>query len=193
VGKIDNIKSRLGFGASWDSEYLEEGDQDIIGREDHAGEAAARSAYGGVGSTVSGKAAPTDPGAGDIVGERRYAQDSPFASGAAPSAVTKYVRKPDLKRVTEITGREIRETNERRYDNQPRVGNDGTVQIKPKEFSEAMLIANQLKDGRKVTIDLSIVDSGTRQRFIDFMAGLVYALDGHLARSSTNIYTLTPR
>ncbi|MCL2526135.1 MAG: cell division protein SepF [Coriobacteriia bacterium] len=168
-GKMDKFKSRLGFGAGWDAEYLEEEDQDP-------------SDYSKV--KVMNKEDPL---------ARRHPANSPYASGAAPSAVTKHVRKPDLKRVSEITGREIRETQESRRSSQPVIGPDGSSSFKPREFSEAMLIGNHLKEGKTVTVDLSLVPAAQKQRFIDFMAGLVYALDGHLARSSTNGYTLTPR
>ena len=194
MGKIDKFKSRLRLGQSWDSEYLQEDDKPLSSdtatmnarQSDYASEAAARSAYSGVNKKTINPSIPSE-------GERRYAKDSPFASGAAPSAVTKHVRKPDLRRVSEITGREIRETMEGRRSNQPRVEADGSTSFKPRDFSEAILVANHLKEGKVVTVDLSIVPGQQRQRFIDFMAGLVYALDGHLARSSANVYILKSR
>ncbi|MCL2438056.1 MAG: cell division protein SepF [Coriobacteriia bacterium] len=194
---MDKLKARLGFGANWDAEYLQEDDsphtaEDVTmmaSQNDYASEAAARNAYSGV-----SKKSKT-PSAGVAAGAegRRYAKDSPYASGAAPSAVTKHVRKPDLKRVSEITGREIRETTEGRRSAQPRIEADGSTTFKPKDFSEAILVANHLKEGKVVIVDLSLVPSLQRQRFVDFMAGLVYALEGHLARSSAHVYTLRPR
>jgi len=189
-GKMSKLKSRLGIGAGWDAEYLEEEDgaagAHVASHSDYAGEQAVRDAM----STNSNiKMNPSDSD-----NERRYSPDSPFASGASPSAVTKHVRKPDLKRVTEITGREVREPSDRRrYGNQPKISVDGSTNFKPREFSEAILIGNHLKEGKTITVDLSLVESAQKQRFIDFMAGLVYALDGHLARSSSQVYILTPR
>ncbi|MCL2402828.1 MAG: cell division protein SepF [Coriobacteriia bacterium] len=195
MSKIDKLKSRLGLGSGWDAEYLQEDDSPhaadaatmVAGQSDYAGEAAARSAYSGTGM----KASPRNADDGT---ERRYAQNSPYASGAAPSAVTKHVRKPDLKRVSEITGREVREaTGSRRHTSQLVIEADGSTSFKPVDFSEAVIVANHLKEGKVVKVDLSLVATGQRQRFIDFMAGLVYALDGHLARSSANVYILKPR
>lgn len=183
LSKMDKLKSRLGFAPGWDSEYLEEDDQDSVnplgivappGRED--------TAKASEGSGVSS------------AGDKRHSPDSPFASGAAPSAVKKHARRPDLKRASEISGREVRKIEEsRRYAGQPKIGPDGSTSFKPREFSEALLIANHLKEGKTVSVDLSLIENAQKQRFIDFMAGLVYALDGHLARSSVNVYILTPR
>jgi cell division inhibitor SepF len=192
---MDKLKSRLGIGSSWDSEYLEEGERDPNTLTDFDGEQAARDAYAGMGTSkprsASTSAGLTQP---DEQGERRYKKESPFASGAAPSAVTKHARKPDLKRASQVSGREIRDVEEnRRYSSQPRLTQDGGSVFKPRDFSEAVLIGNHLKEGKAVSVDLSLVASSQRQRFIDFMAGLVFALDGHIARSSTNVYVLTPR
>jgi len=187
--KIGRLKSRLGIGTSWDAEYVEEDDNPSAAPEvvsDYDGEAVARNATAE--STQRGSVSSADSG-------RRYAKDSPFASGAAPSAVTKHVRRPDLKRISEITGREVRETHDNvgRRTSKLSIAADGSTVIKPREFEEATAIADHLKSGKVVHVDLSMVSSAHKQRFIDFMAGLVYALDGHLARSSSNVYILTPR
>ena len=182
---IDKLKSRLGLGTNWDDEYLQEDDLDAEAQHnDYAGEQAARSALAGVGIGIEN---------GHDADSRRYTHDSPFASGAAPSAVIKHARKPDLKRASEITGREIRDVKEsRRFEHQSNITSNGDS-FKPREFSEALLVANQLKEGKPVTVDLSLMESSQRQRFVDFMAGLVYALDGHLARAASNVYVLTPK
>jgi len=192
LNKIDKLKSRLGFAPSWDSEYLEEDDQEH-NSTGASGLAAEFLKEGTVATT------PKDPNGqvvsiGSSSGDRRHSPNSPFASGAAPSAVKRHVRRPDLKRASEISGREVRNIEEsRRYAGQPRIGPDGSTSFKPREFSEALLIANHLKEGKTVSVDLSLIENAQKQRFIDFMAGLVYALDGHLARSSVNVYILTPR
>lgn len=187
--KIEKLKSRLGLGTSWDAEYVEEDDNPSVAPEvvsDYDGEAAARNAT--VEAAQRGSVTATDGG-------RRYAKDSPFASGASPSAVTKHVRRPDLKRISEITGREVREVHDDggRRIAKSTIAPDGSTVIKPRDFEEATVIADQLKSGKVVHVDLSLASSSQKQRFIDFMAGLVYALDGHLARSSSNVYILTPR
>jgi cell division inhibitor SepF len=65
--------------------------------------------------------------------------------------------------------------------------------IRPKHFSEASILADQFRKGVPVSMDLTLTSIKQRQRFIDFAAGLVYALDGHLARTSNQVYVLTPR
>ena len=184
---IDKLKSRLGLGTSWDDEYLQEDDLDVGShRDDYSGEQAARNALAGAGSTLKF----TEDEASS---KRGYAHDSPFASGASPSAVTKHARKPDLQRASEITGRKVRDIKEsRRFEHQPDIALNGDT-FKPREFSEALLVADQLKEGKPVTVDLSLMESSQRQRFVDFMAGLVYALEGHLARAASNVYVLTPK
>jgi len=189
LNKIDKLKSRLGFAPSWDSEYLEEDDQEQETSAAASGHAAEFLKDGALGTVPKASISSGEPS-----GDRRHSPNSPFASGAAPSAVKKHVRRPDLKRASEITGREVRNIEEsRRYAGQPKIGPDGSTSFKPREFSEALLIANHLKEGKTVSVDLSLIENAQKQRFIDFMAGLVYALDGHLARSSVNVYILTPR
>ncbi|MCL2379447.1 MAG: cell division protein SepF [Coriobacteriia bacterium] len=186
--KMDKLKSRLGLGSSWDSEYLEEGDPEPEQLDDYSGEQIARNTYAGLGLGVN---SPSDGGKDS---EKRYTQDSPFASGASPSAVKKHARKPDLQRAAQISGSELRDVEEsRRLEVPPKGAVDEGRTFRPKSYSEASQIANRLKEGKAVTVDLTLVPASQRQRFIDFMAGLVYALDGHLARSSANIYVLTPR
>jgi len=184
---IDKLKSRLGLGKSWDDEYLQEDDLDAEAqRSDYFGEQAARDAVGSTSSSLKFTESDTSD-------KRGYAHDSPFASGAAPSAVKKHARKPDLQRASEITGREVRDIKEsRRSEQQPKVALNGDT-FKPREFAEALLVADQLKEGKPVTVDLSLMESSQRQRFVDFMAGLVYALEGHLARAASNVYVLTPK
>lgn len=194
MGKIDKLKSRLNFTTGvGEDDYLHKGQDskgEVVERDDYSGEQAARDAYAGLGITGS-----TPTVSGRSSSEKLYSQDSPFASGASPAAVKKHIRKPDLKRASQISGSELRdvEENHRRYEHQVRMDARGGSSFKPRDYSEASLIANHLKEGKTVTIDLSVVPTSQRQRFIDFMAGLVYALDGHLVRSAAHVYILTPK
>ncbi|MCL2680484.1 MAG: cell division protein SepF [Coriobacteriia bacterium] len=194
MGKIDKLKSRLGFGSGWDTDYLQEDDAEIVQRDDYSGEELARVTYAGLGVNTPAASSENPEGKpADAACDKRYSHDSPFASGASPSAVKKHTRKPDLKRASQISGSELRDVEDsRRFDHQLKMDGSGGSSFRPKDYSEASLIANHLKEGKTVTVDLSLVPMSQRQRFIDFMAGLVYALDGHLARSSAHIYMLTP-
>jgi len=193
VGKIDKLKSRLGFGAGWDDEYLQEDEAEA----EEISPSGAKMEFpinSHDSATATGMARGT--GSPDVYGsgvrDRLSELGSPYASGAAPSAVTKHVRKPDLQRASQASGSVLRDVAESAPPVQGQQ-DDGVYYARPKHFSEVSDIADQFRAGVPVSMDLTLVSIQQRQRFIDFVAGLVYALDGHLARSSNQVYVLTPR
>jgi len=199
MGKLNKLKSRLGFGVGWDAEYLQE-DEAVSNPGVDAGAGVGMDAGAGAGAYTpnppEGASLGLGTGSPDAYGagaqDRCYSYESPYASGAAPSAVTKHVRKPDLRRASQASGSKLRDVP----DSAPALyaqQNDGLFRIQPKHFSEASIIADQFRSGTVVSMDLTLTSVNQRQRFIDFAAGLVYALDGHLARSANHVYVLTPR
>jgi len=72
-----------------------------------------------------------------------------------------------------------------------------TTQIKvavehPADFEEAREIADHLKTGRAVTVNLEHLESGIAKRIIDFLSGTVYAINGNMQRIGTKIFLVTP-
>ena len=70
-------------------------------------------------------------------------------------------------------------------------GKDKLLLVKPKEFAEAKEIADNLRF-RTVVVNLEATDRDTARRLLDFLSGVVYALDGKITRIATSTYLLTP-
>jgi FtsZ-interacting cell division protein YlmF len=213
MGVLDGLKSRFGFGDGWQDEYLQEGLTDAstttAGQDASSqGSADPPALDGSLSAALSAATAPedgatatvaalqaSDSGAASVSSgssERYYSYESPYASGAAPRAVTKHARKPDLQRASAASGSTLREVATATPNLHPQ-SDDGVFRVRPTGFSEARAIADRFKSGMPVGLDLSLVESLQRQRFIDFAAGLVYALDGTLSRTANHSYLLTPR
>jgi cell division inhibitor SepF len=66
------------------------------------------------------------------------------------------------------------------------------VVAEPRSFEEVQPIADQLKERRPVVINLESVDKETGQKFLNFLSGTIYALDGTMQRVSTSIFVFAP-
>ncbi|MCL6595999.1 MAG: cell division protein SepF [Firmicutes bacterium] len=66
------------------------------------------------------------------------------------------------------------------------------VVAEPRSFEEVQPIADQLKERRPVVINLESVDKDTGQKFLHFLSGTIYALDGTMQRVSTSIFVFAP-
>jgi cell division inhibitor SepF len=64
--------------------------------------------------------------------------------------------------------------------------------IVPKTFNDAQRIADTLKVGVPVIVNLQSADSDLAKRLIDFASGLTYALDGSMQRVADKVFLLTP-
>ena len=62
----------------------------------------------------------------------------------------------------------------------------------PKEFGEAVEIADNLKVHRTVCINLEKADVDTARRILDFLSGIMYALGGKVKKVSSKTYILVP-
>jgi cell division inhibitor SepF len=62
----------------------------------------------------------------------------------------------------------------------------------PRSFGEAQSIADRLKAGTPVIMNLTSTDPDLAKRFIDFASGLTYGLDGGLQKVSDRVFMLTP-
>jgi hypothetical protein len=208
MGLWDSIKDRLGFGPGWDSEYVNEeiAAADLDVRTDVAGGASGATGAGGAGEAgevggegsgssggVSTEPAPgfdrgSIPG-GATLSERFYSQESPYASGAAPSAVTKHVRKPDLERAAAAIGAPLRDVP-----SSLRGETGGTLRaatasrdgsrVEIRSFDDMNAVADRFKEGNAVMFDVSEAEPAVRRRCLDFALGLAYGRDGSLSRTS---------
>ena len=64
--------------------------------------------------------------------------------------------------------------------------------IKPQEFNEAQVVADFLKDGKTIVINMEGIEIYAAQRIIDFISGSCYALNGTLQAISSNIFIAAP-
>lgn len=72
-----------------------------------------------------------------------------------------------------------------------RGGNEVRV-IKPQDISESQTVADFLKAGRPIVINMEGLELEFAQRIIDFIGGACYALDGSLKAVTANIFIAAP-
>lgn len=64
--------------------------------------------------------------------------------------------------------------------------------IRPQTFNEAQIVADFLKDGKTIVVNLEGIEIGQAQRIIDFIGGASFAVDGSLKAISNNIFIVAP-
>ena len=64
--------------------------------------------------------------------------------------------------------------------------------IKPQEFKEAQIVADFLKEGKTIVVNLEGIEISQAQRIIDFIGGASFAVDGSLKAISNNIFIVAP-
>lgn len=64
--------------------------------------------------------------------------------------------------------------------------------IKPQEISESQTVADFLKNGKTIVINMEGLELAPAQRIIDFIGGACYALNGSLQAISANIFIAAP-
>jgi cell division inhibitor SepF len=65
--------------------------------------------------------------------------------------------------------------------------------VVPKSFNDAQQVADKFKDSIPVIVNLQSTDNTLSVRFVDFVSGLTYALDGGMQRIAEKVFLLTPR
>lgn len=66
------------------------------------------------------------------------------------------------------------------------------VVMKPTSFNETLLAVRCLKNHSTVIVNVSEMSEIESQRFVDFISGSAYALDGYQERVGEGIFILTP-
>ncbi len=64
--------------------------------------------------------------------------------------------------------------------------------IKPQEFDDAQTVADFLKTGKTIVINLEGLEIDPAQRIIDFIGGACYGINGELKAISSNIFIAAP-
>lgn len=73
--------------------------------------------------------------------------------------------------------------------------NAGALKMKmmrPTALEDVIQIADCLKLGQTVVLNLDSVDSEVAKRMIDYLAGVLYAIDGDIERPADRTFLLTP-
>lgn len=66
------------------------------------------------------------------------------------------------------------------------------VVARPTSFEEVQGMADQLKNGRPVLLNLDSTPKDTRARIVNFLIGVIYALDGQMQRVGGGILLFAP-
>ena len=69
---------------------------------------------------------------------------------------------------------------------------DEDGQSRPQTFNEAQIVADFLKEGKTIVVNLEGIEIGQAQRIIDFIGGASFAVDGSLKAISNNIFIVAP-
>ena len=64
--------------------------------------------------------------------------------------------------------------------------------IRAQTFNEAQIVADFLKEGKTIVVNLEGIEIGQAQRIIDFTSGACYSLGGSLQKVSSYIFVLGP-
>lgn len=66
------------------------------------------------------------------------------------------------------------------------------VLVKPEKFENASDIADHLREGRTVVLNLETTQKEIARRLVDFLSGVAYALEGKIKKISAATYIITP-
>ena len=64
--------------------------------------------------------------------------------------------------------------------------------VEPERFETAADIADHIRSGHSVVMNLERTDKDTARRLIDFLSGVAYALGGKIRRVSAGTFIITP-
>ena len=70
--------------------------------------------------------------------------------------------------------------------------NSKITTIKPKDFSDAQVVANFLRDEIPVIVNLEETDIKEAKRIIDFISGTIYAVNGKIKQVSSRVFICAP-
>lgn len=68
-----------------------------------------------------------------------------------------------------------------------------TILVEPRAFSEAQQIADYLKTKNQVVVNFKRVTSDVSKRILDFLNGIVYAIDGTMEKLGPGIVLCAPK
>lgn len=72
-----------------------------------------------------------------------------------------------------------------------KIANREIMLIAPTRLSQTADIGHKLLKGETVILNLNCLDDDTRQRFMDFICGICYTIEGRLTCVSSGIYIIS--
>ncbi len=82
--------------------------------------------------------------------------------------------------------KETTKTSSKEYKNK-------TILVEPRAFSEAQQIADYLKTRNQVVVNFKRVTSDVSKRIMDFLNGIIYAIDGTMEKLGPGIVICAPK
>jgi cell division inhibitor SepF len=73
-----------------------------------------------------------------------------------------------------------------------RRGSSESAIIEARTLSDAQTLADYIRQGRTVVLDLRETESAMVRRLVDFSSGLTYALDGRMVKVAKGVILVTP-
>lgn len=83
------------------------------------------------------------------------------------------------------TKREVNKTN-KEFTNK-------TILVEPRAFSEAFQVADYLKANNQVVVNFKRVTADVSKRIMDFLNGIVYAIEGNMEKLGPGIVLCAPK
>ena len=80
----------------------------------------------------------------------------------------------------------VKSSNKENYKNK-------TILVEPRAFSEAQQIADYLKARNQVVVNFKRVTSDVSKRIMDFLNGIIYAIDGKMEKLGPGIVLCAPK
>ena len=71
-------------------------------------------------------------------------------------------------------------------------GAEESAVIEARTLSDAQTLADHIREGRAVVLDLRETETAMVRRLVDFSSGLTYALDGRMVKIATGVILVTP-
>ena len=79
-----------------------------------------------------------------------------------------------------------------RADSNRRSNESESFILEARTLSDAQTLADYIRDGRPVVLDLRETETAMVRRLVDFSSGLTYALDGRMVKVATGVILVTP-
>ena len=123
--------------------------------------------------------------------EEEYVEDTTEEKASAPKTTSMAVRpdnKPTARLNNVVAFNGGKETSVQQQDN----ANARVVLVEPVRFEESQGIADNLLEQRAVVINIESCDTDVAAKIIDFVGGVVYAIDGTIQKVSQGIILAAP-